>query len=88
MSPLAAVASILLAVLLGAMSPGPSFVLVARNSIGLSRRDGVATALGMGSGAICFAHRARCSRHCLSDAVSRCRLTARKMRRDLSIAMT
>lgn len=54
MSPLAAVASILAAVLLGAMSPGPSFVLVARNSIGLSRRDGVATALGMGIGAICF----------------------------------
>ncbi|RQH06577.1 LysE family translocator [Paraburkholderia dinghuensis] len=55
MSPLAAVVSILAAVLLGAMSPGPSFVLVARNSIGLSRRDGVATALGMGTGAICFA---------------------------------
>jgi len=55
MSPLAAVLSILAAVLLGAMSPGPSFVLVARNSIGLSRRDGVATALGMGVGAICFA---------------------------------
>lgn len=54
MSPVAAVASILAAVLLGAMSPGPSFVLVARNSIGLSRRDGVATALGMGAGAICF----------------------------------
>jgi len=55
MSPLAAVASILAAILLGAMSPGPSFVLVARNSIGLSRRDGVATALGMGAGSICFA---------------------------------
>jgi len=55
MSPFAAVVSILAAVLLGAMSPGPSFVLVARNSIGLSRRDGVATALGMGAGAICFA---------------------------------
>jgi len=54
MSPLAAVASILAAILLGAMSPGPSFVLVARNAIGLSRRDGVATALGMGVGAICF----------------------------------
>ncbi|MFP6560125.1 LysE family translocator [Paraburkholderia sp. B3] len=55
MSPYAAVASILAAVLLGAMSPGPSFVLVARNAIGLSRRDGVATAFGMGAGAICFA---------------------------------
>ncbi len=37
------------------MSPGPSFVMVARNAIGLSRRDGVATAFGMGIGAICFA---------------------------------
>ncbi|NIE67796.1 LysE family transporter [Burkholderia sp. Ax-1719] len=55
MSPTTAVVSILAAVLLGAMSPGPSFVMVARNSIGLSRRDGVATALGMGIGAICFA---------------------------------
>jgi threonine/homoserine/homoserine lactone efflux protein len=55
MSPLAAVVSILAALLLGAMSPGPSFVLVARNAIGLSRRDGVATAFGMGVGAICFA---------------------------------
>lgn len=55
MSPFAAVVSILAALLLGAMSPGPSFVLVARNSIGLSRRDGVATAFGMGVGAICFA---------------------------------
>jgi threonine/homoserine/homoserine lactone efflux protein len=55
MSAFAAVVSILAAILLGAMSPGPSFVLVARNSIGLSRRDGVATALGMGVGAICFA---------------------------------
>ncbi|MBN3853646.1 LysE family transporter [Paraburkholderia sp. Ac-20340] len=55
MSPTTAVVSILAALLLGAMSPGPSFVMVARNSIGLSRRDGVATALGMGVGAICFA---------------------------------
>ncbi|QBQ99031.1 LysE family translocator [Paraburkholderia pallida] len=55
MSPTTAVLSILAAVLLGAMSPGPSFVMVARNAIGLSRRDGVATAFGMGIGAICFA---------------------------------
>ncbi|WP_434663010.1 LysE family transporter [Paraburkholderia sp. A3BS-1L] len=55
MSPTTAVVSILAAVLLGAMSPGPSFVMVARNAIGLSRRDGVATAFGMGIGAICFA---------------------------------
>lgn len=54
MTPTAAVASILVAILLGAMSPGPSFVLVARNSIGLSRRDGIATAVGMGIGGVVF----------------------------------
>lgn len=48
----AAVFAILVALLLGAMIPGPSFVLVARNAIGLSRRDGLATALGMGAGAL------------------------------------
>ncbi len=36
------------------MIPGPSFVLVARNSIGLSRRDGLATAIGMGVGGTVF----------------------------------
>jgi threonine/homoserine/homoserine lactone efflux protein len=41
--------------LIGAMSPGPSFVLVARTSIALSRRDGLAAALGMGLGAVAFA---------------------------------
>ncbi|KIG03064.1 LysE family translocator [Caballeronia concitans] len=50
----AAVSAILFAILLGAMIPGPSFVLVARNAIGLSRADGLATALGMGLGGIVF----------------------------------
>ncbi|GAC1326329.1 MAG: LysE family translocator [Collimonas sp.] len=54
MSPLAAITAILAALLIGAMSPGPSFVMVARNSIGLSRRDGLATALGMGAGGVFF----------------------------------
>lgn len=39
----------------GAMSPGPSFIYVARNAISLSRQHGFATALGMGSGACIFA---------------------------------
>ncbi|MBI0328707.1 LysE family translocator [Burkholderia plantarii] len=51
----ASLVAILSALMLGAMIPGPSFVLVARNAIGLSRRDGLATALGMGVGAIVFA---------------------------------
>ncbi|MEM5436129.1 LysE family translocator [Paraburkholderia diazotrophica] len=54
MSASAAVLAILVALLLGAMIPGPSFVLVARNSISLSRSDGLSTALGMGVGGIFF----------------------------------
>jgi threonine/homoserine/homoserine lactone efflux protein len=46
---------ILGAVTVGAMSPGPSFVFVARTSIALSRADGLAAALGMGVGGIVFA---------------------------------
>src|SRR6478736_1214314 len=49
-----AVFAILFSLLLGAMIPGPSFVIVARNSIGISRADGLATALGMGVGGIFF----------------------------------
>jgi threonine/homoserine/homoserine lactone efflux protein len=47
--------SILGALTLGAMSPGPSFVFVVRTSLALSRRDGVAAALGMGVGGVIFA---------------------------------
>lgn len=54
MAPSTAIASILAALLVGAMSPGPSFIMVARNAIGLSRRDGLATAVGMGIGGVCF----------------------------------
>lgn len=54
MSPSSAVISILIALMLGAISPGPSFVIVVRNAIGLSRKDGLATALGMGLGGVIF----------------------------------
>src|SRR5260370_26018555 len=47
--------SILGALTLGAVSPGPSFVFVARTSLALSRRDGIAAALGMGAGGVIFA---------------------------------
>lgn len=40
---------------LGIMSPGPSFVLVARTSVARSRADGFATAVGMGVGGTLFA---------------------------------
>lgn len=41
--------------LLGAMSPGPSFILVARMAVAQSRRHGLAAALGMGVGGGIFA---------------------------------
>lgn len=50
-----ALAGILAACLLGAMSPGPSFLIVARISISDSRRNGIAAAVGMGVGAATFA---------------------------------
>jgi threonine/homoserine/homoserine lactone efflux protein len=47
-----ALASIVGALLIGAISPGPSFVLVARTAIATSRCDGLAAALGMGIGGV------------------------------------
>ncbi|QNK70894.1 LysE family translocator [Variovorax sp. PAMC26660] len=42
------------AMAVGAMSPGPSFVMVARTAVA-SRGDGLAAALGMGAGGMVFA---------------------------------
>jgi threonine/homoserine/homoserine lactone efflux protein len=39
----------------GVVSPGPSFVMVARTAVATSREDGVAAALGMGAGGMLFA---------------------------------
>ena len=55
MDPTIALLSILGTIAVGAMSPGPSFVLVVRTSAALSRRDGLAAALGMGIGGLSFA---------------------------------
>jgi len=46
--------SILGAILIGAMSPGPSFVLVSRTAIAQGRSAGIAAALGMGVGGACL----------------------------------
>lgn len=54
MSDSAALLAIMGAVLLGAMSPGPSFLLVSRISAARSRSEGLAAALGMGLGAALF----------------------------------
>lgn len=51
MNPVVSLFSILAALALGAISPGPSFLFVTRTSVALSRRDGVAAAAGMGLGA-------------------------------------
>ncbi|MDP4022458.1 LysE family transporter [Methylobacterium sp. NEAU 140] len=55
MSATLAFISILGALLIGAVSPGPSFVLVSRVSLKASRPDGLAAALGMGVGGAIFA---------------------------------
>lgn len=49
---LIAIAGILL---VGAMSPGPSFLVVAQNSLSKSRAHGIATAIGTGLGVSIFA---------------------------------
>ena len=46
---------ILTALLTGAMSPGPSFILVANTTLSLSRRHGIAAAAGMGAGGVILA---------------------------------
>lgn len=46
--------SITLALMLGAISPGPTFIYVAKNSIVISRKHGLFTALGTGTGAALF----------------------------------
>jgi threonine/homoserine/homoserine lactone efflux protein len=51
MDPVVSLFSILAALSLGAISPGPSFLFVMRTSVAVSRRDGIAAAAGMGFGA-------------------------------------
>lgn len=54
-SPWLAVATIAGAITVGVVSPGPSFVMVARTALARSRTDGLAAALGMGLGGAFFA---------------------------------
>ncbi len=64
-----ALSSILGALAIGAISPGPSFVLVARTSIAVSRRAGLTAALGMGVGGVAFATLALLGLHALLTQV-------------------
>jgi len=54
LDPVLAVLGILGALFVGVISPGPRFVLVARTAIAVSRRDGLAAAIGMGLGGVFF----------------------------------
>jgi|SRR5262245_5343114 len=49
-----AILSVAAALTLGAMSPGPSFVMVARTALAVSRKDALAAAVGMGIGGLLF----------------------------------
>ena len=55
MSEIATILSILGVFLLGAISPGPSFVVVSRIAVSGERTDGLAAAVGMGVGGFVFA---------------------------------
>ncbi|RYE75254.1 MAG: LysE family translocator, partial [Hyphomicrobiales bacterium] len=54
MADLLALFAILGALLVGAISPGPSFVFVVRTAVAQSRLEGLAAALGMGVGAFIY----------------------------------
>lgn len=47
--------SIVATIAIGAMSPGPSFVLVSRIAVSKSRREALGAAIGMGVGGVSFA---------------------------------
>jgi threonine/homoserine/homoserine lactone efflux protein len=55
MAELAALFGIVAALAVGTVSPGPSFVMVARTAVSASRAEGLAAALGMGVGGVVFA---------------------------------
>ena len=48
------------ALLIGAASPGPSFVMVAKTAVTSGRLNGLSTAMGMGAGGFLFATLALC----------------------------
>jgi threonine/homoserine/homoserine lactone efflux protein len=66
---LLAVLSIAGAITVGAMSPGPSFLLVVRTSAARSRADGLAMALAMGVGGMLFAMLALAGVHVVLSTV-------------------
>ena len=55
MQEFAALAGIVAALAVGVVSPGPSFVMVARLAVATSRANGLGAAVGMGAGGVVFA---------------------------------
>jgi threonine/homoserine/homoserine lactone efflux protein len=55
MQELLSLAAVIAALALGVASPGPSFVMVAKEAVARSRSNGLAAALGMGVGGVLFA---------------------------------
>jgi threonine/homoserine/homoserine lactone efflux protein len=66
---LLSVGLILLALVPGVLSPGPSFVMVARTAVARSRADGLALALGLGLSAMLVASLCLAGLHALLTAV-------------------
>jgi threonine/homoserine/homoserine lactone efflux protein len=64
-----ALLGIVAALTVGVVSPGPSFVMIARTAVAASRVDGLAAALGMGAGGMVFATAALLGLHGLLLAV-------------------
>jgi threonine/homoserine/homoserine lactone efflux protein len=63
-----ALAAIIGAILLGAMSPGPSFVLIVSSAVARSRRAAIAAAFGM---ALSRAHAPSCRLRRRADGLRR-----------------
>lgn len=69
MSTLIAVLSIVGALAMGAVSPGPSFIMVARKAASTTRRETLLLVLGLGTGAFLFAVAALLGLHAVLNAV-------------------
>ncbi|MGE8504173.1 MAG: LysE family translocator [Pseudomonas sp.] len=69
MQEMIALVGIVVALGLGAASPGPSFVMVAREAVAISRLNALAAALGMGLGGLLFATAALLGLQTLFQAV-------------------
>ncbi|MBL8379468.1 MAG: LysE family translocator [Burkholderiales bacterium] len=62
-------AALIAALSIGVVSPGPSFIMIARMAVATSRAEGVAAALGMGVGGALFGALALAGLHALFTAV-------------------